>query len=252
MSKRPNLKGNFWGSNKMGDLPLPTPESGSDDDGSADEFASNSDSEPGDLVQDYALRITSYDKFTFDQLEQLMTHPYIVRYVIGRETLPQEHYHVVFSTDMSVDESDIRQLIKDFLTPLWKTDKGKLPVGFGNKQYNLQVTETLDNAVTYAVKCKEYRFYYFDEDYLKEMVKKSFVKPDRPSFTTELQTLRDKFLQSDMTMTEFMVKYCQLKAKHDQQINMNNVYYYALSLYIKRDPDEASRYVNNYMDKFER
>lgn len=45
-----------------------------------------------------------------------------------------------------------------------------------------------------------------------------------------------------------MINYCNLKAKYDQQINLNHAYGYALSNSIKRDKN-AGEYVENFLYK---
>ena len=47
-----------------------------------------------------------------------------------------------------------------------------------------------------------------------------------------------------------MTEYCKLKAKYGQMVIMNQVYGYALSNLVKRDPEQADNYVNNFLSKY--
>lgn len=212
---------------------------------------SDSSETDSDLIN-YCVRIHNYNKFTFEELEDHFSQePEIFRYVIGQEDTDKEseHYHLVLSVDSSVTETDVRDIIKAFLIPLWQTDKNKLPKGFGNKQYNLQITETIDEAIAYAIKEKKYVFEGFDPEYIKERENNSFKKKKRSDFKTELQDLRTKFNETDMDVREFMIEYTLLKAKFDQQVRMIDVYGTALSAEIKRNPSKAEDYVENFLYK---
>lgn len=225
----------------METTPLPTPYSEESD---SDTITLDADDSP---LIDYVLRVTPHDKFTFQQLEEFINAEHdIFRYVIGRETNPREHFHLVVSVDEQITEQQVRDIIKAFIVPYWAVD-GKLPKGFGNKQYNLQVTETLDQAVSYAVKYQEYVFEGFDGEYIEQRVKASFKKPEKASFTTELRSLRQTFMDTDQDIREFMIAYAQLKAKFDQQVIMAHIYGYANSILIKRNPAEAVSMVENFL-----
>lgn len=213
---------------------------------------SDSDSlSTGSLNLDYyCVRVTSHDKFSFDELKAFIAdEPQIARYVIGRETVPQEHFHLVLGVDVSVQIQDVKDIIRAFLVPLWQEDSGKLPKGFGNKQYNCQLSEDKDKAVSYAVKLKEYVYEGFDDDYIQSRVSASFEKKKPSNFKAEYLELCKQFQESDMDIKEFMVKYSVLKSKYGQQVRMHDAYGYALSNLIKRDPGEADSIVENFLYK---
>lgn len=202
-----------------------------------------------DNINYYVARITSCEKFTFEQLKNQMSAEYqICRYVIGKETVPQEHYHLVLGVDDTMKEIDVRDIIKAFLIPLWQNE-GKLPKGFGNKQYNLQVCEDLDKAVSYAVKCKDYVFEGFDEEYIKARQSESFEKKKVSNFKTEYAELCKEFQETQMDLREFMIKYCLLKSKYGQQVRAQDAYGYAMSNWIQRDPEKAEDFVENFLYK---
>jgi len=196
----------------------------------------------------YAIRLTPYEKFTFQQVvDFLMETPYFLKFVISRET-PKEHFHIVIETDETFDLEDVRECIRSFFVPFWQDDKGKLPRGFGNKQYNLQLSYDPDAAVTYAVKLGDFVYEGYSEEYILECKAKSFDKKKPSNFKSEYIDLSNRFQDSQMDIREFMISYCDLKAKYDQQVNLHHAYGYALSNSIKRDKNAAD-FVENYLYK---
>lgn len=134
-------------------------------------------SEEGSELVSYVIRITPCDKFTFQQVvEYIRDEPFYLNYVVSRELVPREHFHIVVQTDSSFTIEDVRGSIRAFIIPFWQDDKFKLPRGFGNKQYNLQLAEDLDRAVSYAVKLGEFSFEGFSQEYINERLAESFEK----------------------------------------------------------------------------
>lgn len=228
----------------MDTSPLPTEECDSSDIGdlsTIDELTLNY----------YVVRITSYDKFSYEDIKEfLVAESSICQFVVGRETVPQEHFHCVLGVDIEMDIQEVKDLIRAFIVPLWQTDEGKLPKGFGNKQYNCQLAKLKDEAVSYAVKCKEFYFEGFEEDYIKERLELSFEKKKTCNFKTDYIELCKKFQETnDMDIRDFMIEYVQLKAKYGQSVRIHDAYGYAISNVVKRDPSEAENIVENYLYK---
>lgn len=204
-------------------------------------------SDSGSELASYVIRITPCEKFSFQQVvEFIKSEPQIFTYVVGRETVPREHFHLVVQTDEAITLEDVRGIVRAFLYPFWQSEDFKLPRGFGNKQYNLQIATELDRAVSYAVKLGEYVFEGFSEEYINERRAESFEKKKPCNFKAEYQELSQKFQESDMDVREFMIGFCNLKARYDQQINMSHAYGYALSNQIRRDGN-AEEVVENYL-----
>lgn len=208
-----------------------------------------SDSDPDELTN-YVVRITSHGKFGTEQLLKfLQEESWFYRFVVGRETVPQEHFHIVLSVDQSKTEHDVRDLIKSFICPFWYSSEMKLPRGFGNKQYNLQISDDIDKAVSYAVKQSEYWSEGFEEQYLETRRAESFEKKKPSNFRSEYIELSTEFQSSDMDIRQFMVRFVKLKAKYGQQVVISQAYSYALSNLIVREPSMADEYVENYLYK---
>lgn len=137
------------------------------------------------ILSTYVIRITPCEKFSFQQVvEYIKDEPAFFKYVISKETVPREHFHLVIQTDVEVDETDVREHIRSFIIPFWSQD-GKLPRGFGNKQYNLQVSDDVDRAISYAVKLGEYVFEGYTPEYIKERYDSSFDKKKPCNFKIE-------------------------------------------------------------------
>jgi len=219
---------------------LPTQDSDQDDIGSV----------LPDELHTYAVRITSHDKFKPDQLvEFIRNEPLVCKFVIGRETVPQEHFHIVLSVHNEVSEEDVRGIIRAFLVPFWQDNTTfKLPKGFGNKQYNLQISHTPDDAVRYAVKHHEIWYEGYTQEVIELRKAESFVKKKTSDFRSLYRDLCDRFQESNMDIREFMISMADLKAKFDQAVNMHSIYGYALSQLIKRDECSAE-FVENFLYK---
>lgn len=201
------------------------------------------------IVDTYVVRLTPHEKFTFQELHDLLKEEYqISSYVLSRELVPQEHFHLVVEVDSVVSEQDVRDIFRAFLIPYWEVDH-KLPRGFGNKQYNLQVAEDVTKAISYCVKDKDYVFEGYSAIYIQECAAASFSKKKPSDFKTEYRDLCTKFQDSTMDIREFMIQFSQLKAKYGQQVNIPHAYNYALSNLILREPDRAEDFVENFLYK---
>ena len=213
----------------------------------------NQDDELSDsgVVDTYCIRLTSHAKFTQEQLKEFLDgEPLFFRYVVGKEVdTGNEHYHIVVDTDTSVEVQEVRDIIRAFLIPLWETEEHKLPRGFGNKQYNLQLSKDKDRAVSYAVKLSDFWFVGYEQEYIDERKAESFLKKSPSNFKSEYRLLCDEFRLSEMDIREFMVKFIQLKAKYGQQVVLHHAYGYALSNMCMRDPSYGSEVVENYLYK---
>lgn len=211
------------------------------------------DSDPSDdgLLSTYVIRITPHDKFTFEQVAQIFKdEPLLTKYVLSKETVPREHYHAVIQCDISVEEDDIRGFVKSIIIPYWEDPVShKLPRGFGNKQYNLQISQDVDKAVSYAVKQGDYVFEGFEEHYILSRKTESFDKKKTSNFKSEYRDLCQQFQESTMDLREFMVQYVLLKSKYDQMVNIAHAYGYAISQQIKREKDCAEEFVENFLYK---
>lgn len=191
----------------------------------------------------YVLRLTPCGKYTKEDVTVWLNGAVFDAWVLGKETKPKEHYHVVVSTY----HDDLKPLVRKFLFRYWPEEERIR--GWGNKQYNCTFSLDEQQAVTYAIKDGEYEHHGYDPDWIKECYEKSFQKNSPSTFNVEFQKLKDAFHESAMTLPEFMTQMINLKAKYDQMINVSHIYGYALSALCKRDPFMTSNVVCNFLNK---
>jgi len=209
---------------------------------------SDSDQESNPEFNYWVIRITSHEKFNMQELYDYMeAEPQVTKFVIGREVIPQEHFHVVMVTDSSLQLVNVKDIVRAFIVPLWQLPTAKLPKGFGNKQYNAQQSFELDKAVSYAIKLKDFRQIGFEEEYIEACLKNSFEKKKTSNFKQEYLTLVQQY-QADggLEIREFMIAFCDLKAKYGQMVNMSHAYSTAVSNTILRDKN-AEEFVEKYL-----
>lgn len=209
----------------------------------------------------YVIRITPCDKFLTENLHQFLAEePQLTNYLLAVETVPHLHYHIVVSTDSSVSQQDVRDIIRAFITPFWiNPNTGKCPRGFGNKQFSILLPTNPpdcpddpipDHAVSYALKeTKEFYYEGFTEEYIEQCKAKSFPKKKVANFKVEYQQLVTKFHLSTMDMREFMTCYISLKAKYGQSIRTLDAYGYALSNLFLREPNLIENHVEAFLYK---
>lgn len=205
-----------------------------------------------DNLDYYIIRITPYDKFTYDDLKTFLAdEEQFCEYVVAQEKLPQIHYHIVVSVDKSTKYEDLKGLVSFWIRGYWSDPvTGKVPRGYGNKQFNVQKCEDKDASVSYTLKDKnEYHFEGFSQQYIQERIEASFQKKKPSNFKQEYLQLTQDFQNSDMDELQFMTKYIILKADYGQQVRLSDAYGYALSNLIKREPHRAEVFVENYLYK---
>lgn len=224
--------------------PLPTQDNEGSDSGSFYE------EEESPLVY-YVIRVTPHGKFNGIDLNIFLSgEPQLFNYVVGRESVPQEHFHIVAGTDASVTLQDIKDIIRAFIVPFWTDpETHKCPRGFGNKQYNAQVSTDYVKAISYAVKMDQYFYDGHSKEFIEECRAKSFEKKKPSDYKSEYINLCKEFQESDMDVREFMIRFVQLKARYGQMVNVQHAHGYALSNLVKRDPATAEDYVENFLYK---
>lgn len=198
----------------------------------------------------YVIRITPYDKFSIEELHQFLVDEFqLTKYVLAQETIPQIHYHLVVSTELSIQE--VKDILRTFIVPKWEDPvTRRCPRGFGNKQYNIQLSTDVNKALSYAL--KEATTYYFEgwtTEEIQQFKDLSFTKNSVNNFKTEYQELCTNFQGSNMDEREFMNHYIQLKAKYGQSVRLSDAYGYALSNLFKREPNKIEEHVLNYLYK---
>lgn len=214
-----------------------------------------SDSDQSSVISDmdtdyiYVVRLTPLDRFTEEDVTLwLQQQTRISAWVLSIEEKPKKHFHLVITISYLDDDcSDIKPLIREFLFQYWPAaDRTR---GWGNKQYNCQLSTDIKKAVSYAIKEKVYTFDGFDPDFIKDCEDSSFTKNSPKTFAVEFQELKQQFMTTDMEPRVFMIKFIQLKAKYSQMVNPHHAYQYMLSMQVQKDPSYAEEITENYLYK---
>lgn len=214
--------------------PLPNEDSGQSDSGS-------SVYDEDDFTNVYVVRMTPYDKYTLDELKAYLSEMDCSSWVLGVESKPQIHYHLVIEHDD--DLNDLKLRIRSFLDKYWPP--GQRARGFGNKQYNCQICDDKQKAISYAIKERTYEYYGYDPDYIESLLEKSFTKNAPGSFNVELKLLNERFTDIRQYMIDFMI----LKAKYGQQVNPQTAWAFANSIAIKHDPDYSRVITDDFLSR---
>lgn len=235
----------------MVSTPLPIPEV-IDSDYDTD---SGLESLDGELIY-YALRVTPKGKYSYDTFKAWLQAEYdmVARFVIACEKAgtDKEHFHIVFGSDSEryKDDKDVRSIITTWLYQYFGNPAtGKFVKGFGNAQYNLSLVEDLDKIVSYTVKDHTDVYYEgFDPEYIKERLEKSYSKKSPDDFKSEYRNYLQEFhTNKSLTKRDFMIRFCQLKAKYGHTVLLSQAEAYARSALIRRDNYMAADMVDNYL-----
>lgn len=198
--------------------------------------------EESDIPIGYVIRFTPMEKYTLDDVKTWLSQ--FDCWLVAVEVTPKLHYHIVIKSDLEL--AVVKDLIRKFLYVYWP----KRERGWGSAQYNCQVADDIDLAVSYALKDRlERHFSGFTEEYITERLEASFPRKSVSNFKIEYQDLCTKFQESSMDVRQFMIAFVTLKAKYGQQVRMSDAYSYALSNLVRRDPTSADELVEEYLYK---
>lgn len=192
------------------------------------------------------IRLTPEGAYTKEELQKFLKEQLdpLDQWVVGVEVLPRVHYHVVIVTQETYD--NLKQLIRTQINLWYPPPRAR---GFGNKQWNCQLAiAPLERCISYALKDRvEHFFFGFDQTFIDDCMAAAFPKNSPSNFRVEYLTLCEEFQNSDMDVRTFMIKYCILKSKYNQQVRMQDAYGYALSNLIRRDNSQADNFVETYL-----
>lgn len=181
----------------------------------------------------YVVRLTPFDRYSFEEAQEILENELIEKWVISKEILPHIHFHIVVKAVPRTHQKLVKQIFKDFVYSFWPERKR----GFGNAQYNFQVCEDEAKAISYALKeKKESNFSGYTEEYIQQRTDESFLKQD--SYKVEYTALCKEYLvkMDDVTFKQRMIL---LRAKYGLKVSMNDINGYLLSNKVLKDPDYA-------------
>lgn len=203
----------------------------------------------------YVVRMTPLEKYSMEDLikfidEQMDNSSWIIAEELSKKD--KTHYHLVLENFCTLEHMKLS--LRTFLDGYWPPGERKR--GFGNKQYNVQVAEDKEKAISYALKeqkgkeisLRKYTYKGYSQEAIDYYIDNSYTKADKATFKVEYQALCDRF-RSDFTMTtrEFATEFIRLKAKHGQQVRRQDVIGYTLSNEVARNPDTAAELAENFI-----
>lgn len=218
------------------------------DDSGQSASGQETDHDQSALFTRWMLRLTPLKMYDFEDARKFLSD-HFSRFLICEE-LPKQHFHIVLdvsSDEASLHDDDIRGLIRStFLDAYWPAPR---PVGFGNKQYNLQIAKKPNECISYTLKQKGRKYFTgFTQEEIDAHAADSFPKNDRVTFVDLYRELKKEFHESEMSLFEFGDRFQILKSKFDQGVDPASTYKFALSALIKRDNRESGNVFRNYLE----
>lgn len=224
----------------MDDHPLPN----SDSDSCGSDQTSVYDED--DFSNCFVVRLTPCGRYNIEDVVKYLNEMSCASWILGVETKPQEHYHLVIEHEESLD--DIKARLRSFIYLYW--DESERKRGFGNKQYNCQLCKDKLKAISYAIKDKEYQYEGYTQEFIDSCLEKSFQKNSPTSFQVEFTELNKRFHDSNMPISGYMAAFMILKSKYNQQALPHVALGYANSAAIRRDPSYATYLAENYLSRY--
>lgn len=181
----------------------------------------------------YIVRLTPFGRYSFEEAMDILDNDLIVSWVMSQELNPQEHFHIVVKAKTKTPKDKIKKIFKDFVYSFWP-ERAR---GFGNAQYNFQVSLDEKKAISYALKeQKKYEFSNYTEEFINERLDDSFLKTQ--NYKAEYTVLCKEFI-TGMDDTTFKQKLILLRAKYGLKISLNDINAYLLSNKVSRNPEYA-------------
>lgn len=181
----------------------------------------------------YVIRLTTFERYSFEEAMEILENDLIVSWVMSRELKPQEHFHVVVKAKSGTAKDKIKVIFKDFVYSFWP-ERAR---GFGNAQYNFQVCLDESKAISYAIKEKEkYEYSGYTEEFIKERLDESFLKTQ--NYKAEYTSLCKEFM-IEMDDITFKQKLILLRSKYGLKINLMDINAYLLSNKVSKNPEYA-------------
>lgn len=194
----------------------------------------------------YMLRLSPLERYTSKEV-LVWLKTFTEAWTLGTEKSTKEKLHFHITIYSSLEESELRKKINDFLNIQFPEPQKR---GDANKRYNLTLASSVEKAVSYSIKDGD--FLYGDDinpEFILECKKASFQKFDKVTMAQQIEDLKSVYKTTDMTMGEFMIQFVQLKAMYRQPINLNYIYQLALSCRVNKEPQYAEQLVSDYLIK---
>lgn len=172
----------------------------------------------------WALRLTDDGSvLDMDKTQQITTK--YDKWIISEEgdgDHTRLHHHIIISTKQDIKRDTIRQHIKEVY-----------PTLKGNKSIYIQPCKDKKQLTKYTLKEGQYKYNGFSKDFIKNMERCASPKTD---LKKNIQDIEDQYILGQLDDKEFLSKYIQLKALHDQPLYLNHIQAYMTKQMTKKNP----------------
>lgn len=193
------------------------------------------------MTYHYALRLTPYpNNETKVNLCRVLVPEFMNAigasdFILGKEYEKNHHFHIVFSYNgdefFPQKKGDTKTAeIKELLYTTFEVPDDKK----GNPTYSLEPVRSLDEALSYAVKCGDYDYSSEWEDVAREAYQNSYEK--KHSLKSSLADLTDKYIKGDINDRDLWIGLGQTRAELGIPLSLRWVDEMTLSIQCKKDP----------------
>lgn len=157
----------------------------------------------------------------------------IPQWVVGKETVPHEHYHIVIGSTTDWYGSQ-NKILKKEVKEYFKVD--------GSSFSTSSVRNTVRKTILYSIKDLEYNYNGFDDKYIKKLEKQTTTKFEKKKFGKEIQENEDRFYDETISEDQFMRNYLDIKDKYGQTPNPQGEAKYVVKHLKKKNAEYARMY----------
>lgn len=153
--------------------------------------------------------------------------------VIGHETVPHNHFHIVigcYRDIYGVQNNILKRIIKE----QFKVEGSEFSVS--------SVRSTVRKTIMYTIKDCDYVQEGFDEEWIRNVQIQSSKKFKRKEFATEMENNENKYYEGKITESQFRENYLKIKDSYNQKANMNAEMKYLITHMKRKDPTVREQY----------
>lgn len=158
-------------------------------------------------------------------------------YVLGIETVPKLHYHMVVGSDTSDPFGKQNNKLKTKIKKLFNL------TGTKGQFSTSHVRTTLRKSITYSIKDCTYFYKGLKDEYIKACSLQSTTKFKRKEFSDKIQKLEDSYYDGTIDLDQFNKQYRYIKIiEYGQTPNPVLESKYIAKHYMKKNKDSFNTY----------
>lgn len=190
-----------------------------------------------DCTVSWHLRAGVVTTGTKNEIKEVVESLNPIRYIIAREVSKKgvEHYHVVLELKPEIGRDKI---LKPF--------KEKFPNMLGNKSYSLKLSKERVNVIKYVVKeDEEVIVFGYNKEFIQHCTDVSYTPKNKDKFVQ----LKTEYMDSDMTIEEYVEKLIDIKVECDQPLYVSHLEAHIRMMACKKDDREKKRLSSHILNK---